>query len=270
MTMPLEQEQQSNIQHLRSRFFELLAESGDQGVLGFADFQQTYAILLPIQKLRLRIISGNRFASFIESGHFISLGIAYDDSAIDDINVPPGKNTDFARWNHYASEYGRLNSLLDSISQTLAVESNGITIAATLSGFTKTVSHVSDYFEHTVSHRAIAEMAGLGWRGKNGLIINHQFSCALRFASVITEIPLPSGEKLESQCAECRACEEACSFIMNRATLPDYRENCRRYLVNLQKRGLRNEVCGKCIKACYRKSIFSKEFRLKAIRRNQG
>jgi epoxyqueuosine reductase QueG len=268
--MPLEQEQQRNIQHLRRRFFDLLAESGDQGILGVADFRQTYAILLPIQKSRLRAISGNRFTRFIDSGHFISLGIAYDDSAIDDIDVPPGKNTDFARWNHYASEYNRLNSLLDNISHTLAVESNGIAIAATLSGLTKTVSHVSDYYEHTVSHRSIAEMAGLGWRGKNGLIINHQFSCALRFASVITEIPLPSGENLESQCAECRACEEACSFIRNRATLPDYRENCRRYLVTLQKKGLKNEVCGKCIKACYRKSIFSEKFSLKAIRRKQG
>jgi epoxyqueuosine reductase QueG len=268
--MDSKKELQRNVQRLKQLFYELLAESGDQGVFGVADFGQTYLQLLPVQQNRLRIISGNRFKTCIKSGHFISIGIAYDESAIDDINAPLGQITDINRWNHYASEYNRLNSLLNNISQVLAIESNGIVIQATLSGLTKSVRHVSDYYAHTVSHRAIAEMAGLGWRGKNGLIINNQFSCALRFASVITEMPLPSGKRLESQCRECRACEEACSFIKNRQTLQDYRENCRKYLISLQKRGLREEVCGKCIQACYRKSIFSKEFSLKIIGKEQG
>jgi epoxyqueuosine reductase len=268
--MRVEQEKQRNVQRLRQQFYELLAESGDQGVFGVADFGQTCLQLLPIQQSRLRIISGSRFEACVKSGHFISIGIAYDESAIDDINTPPGQIADINRWNHYASEYNRLNSLLNSISQVLAVESNGIAIQATLSGLAKTASHVSDYYAHTVSHRTIAEMAGLGWRGKNGLTINNKFSCALRFASVITEMPLPSGKRLESQCGECTACEEACSFIKNRQKLQDYRENCRKYLISLQKRGLREEVCGKCIQACYRKSIFNKAFSLKTTGKEQG
>jgi epoxyqueuosine reductase len=265
--MRIEQERERNAERLRYRFNELLAESGEHGVFGVADFNQVYTSLLPAQQDRLKIISQNHIKRYIKSGYFISIGIAYEDSAIDDINAPPGKGADINRWNHYASEYSRLNSLLDSISQVLAAESNGISIPATLSGLTKTVNHVSEYYPHTVSHRLIAEIAGLGWRGKNGLIINQQFSCALRFASIITETPLPSGARLESQCGECSACEDACSFIKNRKTLQDYRENCRRYLISLQKRGLRAEVCGRCIQACYRKSIFNKQFALEKIRK---
>jgi epoxyqueuosine reductase len=260
--MRIDQERQRNAEHLRRLFQELLVESGEQGVFGVSDFRQAYMSLLPVQQTRLKILLQDNIERYIKSGHFISIGIAYEDSAIDDINTPPGKNANFERWNHYASEYRRLNSLLDNISQVIATESNGISIPATLSGLTKTVSHVSDYYEHTVSHRVIAELAGLGWRGKNGLIINPKFSCALRFASIITEMPLSSGKKLESQCGECRACEEACSFIKNREKLQDYRENCRRYLISLQDKGLKAEVCGKCIQACLRKSIFSKQFNL--------
>ncbi|MBE0526667.1 MAG: hypothetical protein IH631_06965, partial [Candidatus Thorarchaeota archaeon] len=107
-----------------------------------------------------------------------------------------------------------------------------------------------------------AENSGIGWRGKNQLIIHEKFSCAIRFASIITAMPLEHGEKKELMCCDCTACEDACGFIKHRDILPDYRENCHRYIQFLKSKGIEKDICGKCIKACYRSSIFKDHFSL--------
>lgn len=247
---------------MKQQFESLLKSSRDKGVLGVAEFASVYNALLPSQQNWLKRKAGNDFNKYLTSGYFIIIGIVYPDAVIDEINVLTTSGIDFERWNCYAAEYRRINAVLNGVAQIIADETNGLAIAATLSGLTSKVSHVSDYFGHTISHRLIAEIAGLGWRGKNGLIIHNTFSCALRFASIITDTPLTAGKRIDFQCGECTACEEACSFIRNRAKLKDYRENCRKYLINLQKRGLSDEVCGKCIQACFRRSVFSTQFRL--------
>ena len=111
----------------------------------------------------------------------------------------------------------------------------------------------------TVSHRVIAENAGLGWRGKNELIVNDTSSCALRFASVLTTLPLIQDRKVENLCGVCDACLKACPLLRNKEKLENYREGCRRYIIQLD---LDADVCGKCIKACYRQSIITSNFKL--------
>ncbi len=148
------------------------------------------------------------------------------------------------------------------MSRTIADHFNGIALTATIGGIIGEVSHVSDYFGMVVSHRAIAEQAGLGWRGKNQLIIHEKFSCAVRFASVIIPVSLEYGTPVGSRCGSCTACEDACTFIKNREKLTDYRENCRRYILFLKSKGLVKDVCGKCIKACRENGIFSSRFSL--------
>jgi epoxyqueuosine reductase len=258
-----------NTDLLRQRFNELLAKSGDRGILGVADFTSVYRTLHTVQQDRLRKITQHDFERYMSSGYFISIGIAYHESVIDDIDVRVENEADINRWNNYAMEYNRINAKLDEIAQALAHEYNGIAIPATLSGFAANVEHVTEYFKHTISHRVVAEMAGLGWRGKNGLTINSRFSCAIRFASIMTNVPLCIDEKAESNCGNCTACEDACSFLRNRNVLQDYRENCRRYIINLQKRGLMEEVCGKCILACYRNSLLSTQFALEEANSGQ-
>ncbi len=233
-----------------------------KGVVGFARFKDVHDSLMPIQKERLERIASEKFDELLDSGSIISFGIAYHDAAIDAINKNSGNETDYELWNFYSKEYDRLNSLLNQTSQAIADRFGGIPVTATLHALSDKINHVTDYYGLTISHRVVAEMAGLGWRGKNGLLINEKFSCAIRFASVITTLPLASPGKTGSLCGTCHACEDACTFIKNREALPDYRENCRRYLIHLQSKGVENEVCGKCIQACYRDSIFNEQFTL--------
>jgi len=129
----------------------------------------------------------------------------------------------------------------------IADDINGVAISATTTGVASTLSHVSQYFPTVVSHRVHAEIAGIGWRGKNGLIVNPRYSCMIRLSGVITDTPLVQTPSLNEGCGDCYSCEDACTFLKNREKLDDYREQCRVYLNNL---GLDDEVCGKCIKAC--------------------
>lgn len=61
------------------------------------------------------------------------------------------------------------------------------------------------------SHKAAATCSGLGWIGKNGLIINKQYGSKLSWASVLTDAPLDADAPItESQCGECELCVTHC------------------------------------------------------------
>jgi len=214
---------------------------------------------MPVQKRKLADICGDRLRELLRNGSFICIGLTYPENAIDciDIRLENG-SVDRDAWNIYAREYHQLNRLLNDISKDIANLSGGTPIPATVEGIV--VKNVEEYYGMTVSHRIIAENAGLGWRGKNGLVVNEKFSCALRLASVIASLPLIHGDRVKTSCGECRACLDVCSFLRNKDKFKDYRENCRKYITHL---GLEGEVCGKCVKACYRHSIFSTRFKLR-------
>jgi len=248
-----------NFQRLRNFFDEELSGIGYDGVVGIAEFRRVYCDLMPIQRSKLEGFCHGQFKILMKKGSIICIGIAYPEQVIDCIDVRlDDRMVDKKAWNTYAREYHKLNRLLNDISKGIANRFGGIPIAATVEGIA--VRNVEDYYGMTISHRVIAENAGLGWRGKNELIVNEKFSCALRFASVITNLPLIHGEKVRVSCGECKACLDACPFLKNKDKLDNYRESCRRYIVQL---GLEGAVCGKCVKACYRQSIFSSRFKLR-------
>jgi epoxyqueuosine reductase QueG len=252
-------ERTQNSQRLNSLFSGELAKRGYDGVLGVAEFNKVYDELMPVQRARLEDVCGEHFKDLCKHGSMICIGIAYPERAIDCIDVRSDNGTvDKDAWNVYAREYNKLNRTLNDISKNIADLFSGIFIPATVEGIS--VKNVEDYYEMTVSHKVIAENAGLGWRGKNELIVNDRFSCALRFASVITDVPLTRGRRVRASCEECEACLKACSFLRNKDKLENYRESCRRYIVQL---GLEANVCGKCIKACYRRSVLNKRLKLR-------
>jgi epoxyqueuosine reductase QueG len=248
-----------NLERLEAFFRGKSAEMGRHGVVGVAEFKRVYGELMSVQRCKLEDICGGQLQRLLREGSIICVGLAYSEHAIDCIDVRLSDGTvDKDAWNVYAGEYHRLNRVLNIISKDIADRFGGVAVPATVEGIA--VENVEDYYGMTVSHRVVAEDAGLGWRGKNELVINEMFSCALRFASVITSIQLPHAGKVEFSCGSCQACTESCSFLRNKHKLKNYRESCRKYIAKL---GLESEVCGKCIKACYRQSIFTNRFSLK-------
>jgi epoxyqueuosine reductase QueG len=62
-----------------------------------------------------------------------------------------------------------------------------------------------------VSHKTAATCSGLGWVGKNGLIINRQYGSKLSWATVLTNAPFAIDRPIwESECGDCDLCVRHC------------------------------------------------------------
>lgn len=60
-------------------------------------------------------------------------------------------------------------------------------------------------------HRMGATCAGLGWIGKNGMLINSKLGLRLIWATVLTNAPLTTASPvMETECKECNLCVDAC------------------------------------------------------------
>jgi len=255
-------EAKENTLELHRVFQELLDEGNERGDIGISSYKAVYDELMDVQKKKLHEITKKRFGDLYESGSIICIGVAYRNPIIDYIDNKDTGETDYPLWNEYGREYDRINQVLNRMALAIASQFNGIPLKATIGDMKGEVEHVWEYWPLVVSHRVVAENSGIGWRGKNQLIIHEKYSCAIRFASIITKMPFRHGERIESMCGDCTACEDACGFIRHRKILPDYRENCHRYIQFLKSKGIEKDICGKCIKACYRSSKLQKQFSL--------
>ncbi len=62
-----------------------------------------------------------------------------------------------------------------------------------------------------VLERAIAEKAGLGWIGKNSMLINQQAGSWFFLGEIYTDLPLPEDTpQLDKHCGTCTACLKKC------------------------------------------------------------
>jgi epoxyqueuosine reductase len=61
-----------------------------------------------------------------------------------------------------------------------------------------------------VLEREWAVAAGIGWRGKQGQIVNAELGCCLLLGELMVDIDLEPSTPVANQCGDCRLCVEAC------------------------------------------------------------
>jgi epoxyqueuosine reductase QueG len=111
----------------------------------------------------------------------------------------------------YCEEYQRINYLLNEIgSETVKfLNSRGFracTIPSTSRNYLPGKFLVAPF-----SHKKAATIAGLGWIGKNDLLITREYGSAVRLNTVFTAAPLETGDPVQdSSCGNCSKCIEAC------------------------------------------------------------
>lgn len=72
---------------------------------------------------------------------------------------------------------------------------------------------------------ALAQKAGLGWRGKHTLLLNREAGSFFFLGEILTDLPLPVDQAVDSHCGQCSACIDVCP---TKAIVGPYRLDARR------------------------------------------
>lgn len=160
----------------------------------------------------------------------------------------------------YSAVYQTANRILDEIAfrTALTLQNDGfysLPIPA---------SQVLDKEElrGAISHKAVARMAGLGWQGKNLLLITPQYGSRVRLVTVLTKAPLKPDVAPRNRCGNCMLCRDACpaGAIKGITTDDHYKdrdealyfsrcaEKLMREFATIPEIGF--SICGVCIKVC--------------------
>lgn len=103
-----------------------------------------------------------------------------------------------------------------------------------------------------LSHKHVGELAGLGWLGRNNLLVNPELGSRFRLVTVLTDMPLPAGTPMASACGQCRKCIRICPAGAIRERREDFgHRECFETLQEFRRKGLVSQyICGLCVKAC--------------------
>jgi len=184
----------------------------------------------------------------------ISIGIALLDTIVDQL---PQRAERAVAINYQHHGYDLINQRLDLISSRLSsvIQSDGYKALPVPAS--KTID--DEKLVAAFSHKMGAHLAGLGWIGKNCLLITPERGPRVRWATILTDAPLKvTEEAMEDDCGDCQKCVEICP--VNAFTGQPFREHearearfdagkCDRYLTRLEEQN-QVGVCGLCLYIC--------------------
>jgi epoxyqueuosine reductase QueG len=172
----------------------------------------------------------------------ICLGVRIQMAVLNDIQNQPTKI--------YFHHYRNLNMFLDQMALRLSnfLQSSGflaMPIPASL---------IVDWKNQNahLSHKKIGILAGLGWIGRNNLLVNKKFGSQFRLVTVLTNADLKTDKPAKEDCAICFACLTTCPAGAIKKEPKDFdHAKCFEKLKEFQRQHVVEQyICGICVKAC--------------------
>lgn len=193
-----------------------------------------------ISKIREEFKLSPKISQNLQSA--ICLGVMLSGAVLSEIDVVPTKL--------YFHHYKIVNSFLDHIALRLSnlIQKKGflaLAVPATqIIDWEKNVGHLS--------HRKLGVLAGLGWIGRNNLLVNEKLGSQFRLVSVLTDMPLATDQLSKKDCGECRLCVKICPSGAIQDAPSDFDHlKCFEKLKSFQKqRQAEQFVCGICVNVC--------------------
>ncbi len=172
----------------------------------------------------------------------ISIGYRLSDVILEEIENQPTLL--------YFHHYQRINILLDTIGLVMASAIQDLGYQAMPIPASQLVDWKTQ--KGHLSHKHLARAAGLGWIGRNNLLVNGEFGSRIRLVTILTDLPLKSNSPSESNCATCRSCLAACPVGAIKERPEDFNhtrcyEQLRAFAKTLH---FSHNICGVCVKAC--------------------
>lgn len=172
----------------------------------------------------------------------ISVGYHLSDAILEGIETQPTPL--------YFHHYQRVNILLDTLGLILTSKIQDLGYQA----IPIAASQLVDWKNQRghLSHKHVAKAAGLGWIGRNNLLVNEKFGSRIRLATILTNLPLILDSPSSGDCGSCRACLTVCPA----EAIQEHQENfdhirCYEQLRSFAKTlHFSHNICGVCVKAC--------------------
>ncbi|MEG1973180.1 MAG: epoxyqueuosine reductase [Oscillospiraceae bacterium] len=160
----------------------------------------------------------------------------------------------------YYALYNELNNKLDKLVSAGAdfLKAKGYL------AFPQTTGAVSlnEDWRTKIPHKTVATAAGLGWIGRNCLLVTEKYGSAIRLSSLITDAPLILEKAVKtSKCGDCHICCNVCPahalkdvlwcVDVDRGEMLE-KEKCKEKQIELmrERTGLEVDLCGQCFVHC--------------------
>lgn len=182
----------------------------------------------------------------------ISIGIRLIDSIVDELD----RRNEASVFYTYRTLYNTVNARLDQISFILAkrIQEKGYL------AYPVPASQIIDQNKlvGVVSHKLVANLSGLGWIGKNCLLITPEYGPRVRLSTILTNMPLPAGKPIENKCGSCNLCVQECpakAFTGIKFNPQEPREKrfnalaCYKYQRERESK-MGDSLCGLCVHIC--------------------
>jgi epoxyqueuosine reductase QueG len=103
-----------------------------------------------------------------------------------------------------------------------------------------------------LSHKKVGLLAGLGWMGRNNLLVNPDFGAQFRLVTILTDMPLQPDRPLDMDCGGCVSCLSTCPAGAIKETREDFDHlACFEKLKEFRRLHIVSQfICGVCVKAC--------------------